>query len=82
MREDLFEKFLEFIISGEIDPESINSEKIVSLLNEHFTQEEATEILGSFDSLFGGLSELIENPQEYFFGDSKVPDSENSKTEK
>ncbi|OAA31308.1 hypothetical protein AT15_07370 [Kosmotoga arenicorallina S304] len=82
MREDLFERFFEFVINEDINPDSLNSEKIIRLLKEHFSQDEAEEILSSLDSLFGGLSELIENPREYFFGDKKVPDSENPDMEK
>ncbi|AKI97025.1 hypothetical protein [Kosmotoga pacifica] len=69
MKNDLFERLLELIMSDEFDPEELNTESFVTLLKENFSTEEAEEILESFDSLFGGLSDLIENPREYFFGD-------------
>lgn len=83
--EEVFEKLLKVI--SKIDPDEVDRDAIESALKKELSGEELEQALKSLFVLMGGVTEVTENPDKYFIGDSsekqeELDDSANTGDEK
>jgi hypothetical protein len=72
--EEIFEKLLKVI--SKIDPDEVDRDAIESALKKELSGEELEQALKSLFVLMGGVTEVTENPDKYFIGDSSEKQEE------
>ncbi len=72
--EEIFEKMLKVI--SKIDPDEVDRDAIESALKKELSGEELEQALKSLFVLMGGVTEVTENPDKYFIGDSSEKQEE------